>query len=469
MHHHRLRRGALALLAVCALAGASCSRSDDETESGSATTAAPGSGEGTDTTAAGGGDAPESRLDAGGFGDLENVCQDGTPADPGAGEPGITADSIQLGLVTDKGFSFRPGLNQEMYDAAVAFANWCNEHGGINGRDVVIADRDAAFSEYNTQVTAACSEDFALVGGGAVQDETDNGARVACGLPNFPGYVVSQAARTADLQVQALPFPLSPVMAGQYARIAESHPDLIDRYGLLLASGIQSIQDLGDVARTAVGEAGYSIVLDREYNPAGIDPTSARALVDELQANDVQVLEFIGEPVNLGAVQQAMDLVGYHPAITIQTPNFYDNTYLETYGSSATGMLVRTQYTPMEDADTNEATADYLELMERYNPSGKVAQLGQQALSALLLFAQSATACGDELTRACVVEQGSTVTAWTGGGMHATQNPAENTPSDCFALLSVSADGYAIDEEETAANSGIFNCDPANLVEVDAG
>src|ERR687891_227375 len=48
-------------------------------------------------------------------------------------ETGLTADEIRLGTITDKGSAERPGLTQEMYDAAVAFAAWCNEHGGIGG------------------------------------------------------------------------------------------------------------------------------------------------------------------------------------------------------------------------------------------------------------------------------------------------------------------------------------------------
>jgi hypothetical protein len=33
-------------------------------------------------------------------------------------------------------------------------------------------------------------------------------------------------------------------------------------------------------------------------------------------------------------------------------------------------------------------------------------------------------------------------------------------------MLSLTPDGYVLDEERTQANDGIFNCDPANLVDV---
>ena len=168
----RSRAAVVAVAASVLLAGA-CSRDKEETESGTETTVA---SETTDTTAP----ANESRLDAGGFGDLENVCQDGDGGP--ASDVGVTADSIHVGTITDKGFSARPGLNEEMLDAANAFAAWCNEHGGINGRQLVVDDRDAALTGYNDRITESCADDFAVVGGGAVFDDADNGGRVACGL-----------------------------------------------------------------------------------------------------------------------------------------------------------------------------------------------------------------------------------------------------------------------------------------------
>jgi len=140
-----------------ALATAACTRSADETEIGAAPA---GSSAGDQAAPDGGGngtgadEATGSRLDQGGFGDLENVCHDGEPGT--ATEVGLTADEIHLGTVTDKGSAERPGLTQEMYDAAVAFAGWCNEHGGIGGRKVVIDDLDAKLFEYNQRIAEAC-------------------------------------------------------------------------------------------------------------------------------------------------------------------------------------------------------------------------------------------------------------------------------------------------------------------------
>ena len=106
-------------------------------------------------------------------------------------DKGVTASTIKVGTVTDKGSTIRPGLDVEMYDTAVAFTKWCNAHGGILGRKLSLTDLDAKLFNYPAAVTKGCQEDFAMVGGGAAIDDGDNGARVKCGLPNIAGYTVS--------------------------------------------------------------------------------------------------------------------------------------------------------------------------------------------------------------------------------------------------------------------------------------
>lgn len=457
------RHAVLALLAVVCLAGTAACARDDGGDDGTTTTAAgPEGTTGEGTTTVPGDEA--TGLDAGGFGDLTDVCSPGDGSALDASDVGVTADSVQIGTFTDKGFPDRQGLNEEMYDAAVAFANWCNEHGGINGREVVISDRDAAIGAYNDQIVAACSEDFAVVGGGAVLDDSDGGGRVECGLPSIPGYVVSAAAREADLQVQPLPNPLTSLSAGPYRRIAEEFPELLDRFGVM-TSNFGSVRLVRDTVVDAVEQLGYTVVYNQEYNTTG-EP-DWRPFAEQLRTNDVQVLEFVGEPDNFSQLLAAMDLVGYRPQVIIQQANFYERRLLELAGDDAEDVLVRLQFTPLELADTNPATSDYLELMERYNPDGKVALLGMQATSALLLFAQAATACGAELTRTCLLEQASSITEWTGGGLHAVQDPSSDQPSPCFALMRIEDGAYVLDEELTQADEGIYNCDPANVLEVE--
>lgn len=441
--------------------GSACGRGDDEAGSDSTTTVGGGAG---DTTTTGGAGGEESRLDTGGFGDIETVCQDGDAG--GATDVGVTEDEIRIATFTDKGFSGRPGLTQEMHDAAVAFAAWCNEHGGILGRQLVIDDRDAAIVAYNDRIVESCDQDLAMVGGGAVLDDADNGGRVACGLPNIAGYVVTATARRAELQVQPVPNPVDAVPAGHYARILEQQPDLADHFGVMTSTFGATIT-VRDQTVQAVEQLGDSVVYSGTYNPLG--ESNWRPFVEQMRDAGVRVFEFIGEPENLANLQSAMETVGYFPDVTIQQTNFYDRRFIELAGDIAQNTYIRSAYHPYELADENPATADYLELMERYNPDGKVALLGTQSISAFLLFAQAATACGSELTRTCLIEEAGSVTAWTGGGLHAETNPAENTPPVCGLILRVTPDGFAYDEAFTSPNEGLFNCDPANVVPVSVG
>ena len=53
------------------------------------------------------------------------------------------------------------------------------------------------------------------------------------------------------------------------------------------------------------------------------------------------------------------------------------------------------------------------------------------------------------------------VTDWTGGGLHATQNPGANKPGDCFTLIKATPTGFQL--AKINPNDGIYSCNPNNL------
>ena len=177
------RRGIAVLAAVVLVAGACSDRGDDPSGSddaaGSVTTT---------SVQSAGGDT---------FGDLGSPCGDtpsDVPTDTSAADDdaqGITDDAIAVGTIADPGFSARPGLNQEIFDAGEAFVAWCNEQGGINGRQLDLTQRDAAYTEYQARLEEACAEDFAIVGDGAVQDNLWADIGVGCGLVDIAGFSVT--------------------------------------------------------------------------------------------------------------------------------------------------------------------------------------------------------------------------------------------------------------------------------------
>lgn len=453
-HRRPKRRALVAALMVLALGAASCSRSDDQSETGGGDDDG-----GTETTEAAGGG---SRLANGEFGDLGTVCQDGDGGT--ATETGMTDAEIRIGVLTDKGAEVRAGLNKEMYDTAVAFADWCNENGGINGRQLAVDDLDAKLTEYGQRIAEACQEDFFLVGGGAVFDNQDNGARVECGLPNIAGYVVNPEARQAELQAQPLPNPVYSYAAQNYRSVRQRFPDAT-KFGVLWVD-IAGVSTVHEQVTEAVTAEGFDVVYDQTYAPIG--ETGWRTFVQNMRDEGVQVAELIGEPENQAALLNAMATEGWYPEVVTMQPNMIDSKFEDEAGASAPeSAFARSAFPTFDMADDVPAMADYLELMETYNPEGKFpALLGAQALSGWLLFAKSAVECGADISRQCVIDNAMNTTGWTAGGLHSPSDPKGTEVSTCGLLVKFTTDGWVYDEEATEPNEGIYNCSDDNVLEL---
>jgi hypothetical protein len=439
------------LLALMLVASAACARDDGDAAPEDETPADDGGSDGDSS------DDPTS-IDNGGFGDLEAVCQDGDAS--GATDTGVTDTEINVGTMTDKGFVGVPGLNEEMYDAAVAFAAWCNDHGGILGREVVIDDLDAALTETEARITEACETDVALVGGGVVFDEDPNDVRVGCGMANIPGFVVSERGREADLQVQPLPNPVDEVGIGRYVAAKRDFPDGIAKYGIMTGN-LPSLLLVHDQLVSAAESLDYEVIYDIKYAPQG--ETGWDNFVADMQEQDVKILDYIGQPTDFIALTQAMNTAGWSPDVVLLSTNFYDEKYKEEGGDLAPNLYIQSAFHPFEMAGENKATQDYLDVMEQYNSGGKVAGLGVQAFSAFLMFAQAATECGSELTSDCLLEKAGAIEEWTGGGLHAPASPGNDSPSGCFLLLGLEGNEFVYNEEATAPNEGIYNCSTENV------
>ncbi len=120
--------------------------------------------------------------------------------------------------------------------------------------------------------------------------------------------------------------------------------------------------------------------------------------------------------------------------------NHYDAKLIDIGGAAIKNTYIRSVFYPFEDAGKNPATQQYLDAFQQYLPNGKAkAYLGLQAWSAWLLWAKAAKECGANLTRKCVYHNAEKVKSWTGGGLHATQNPGDNKPGDCFAVIEATA------------------------------
>jgi Periplasmic binding protein len=419
-------------------------------------------GGGGDEESAGGGGEAETPAD--GFGTLESPCGEADDDSGGGGgqaaEQGVTADQVVIGYGDDAGFQVSPGLSAETGDAIKAMIEWCNEQGGINGREVVGNYYDAAFSEVVNAVTEACGEVFMLVGNAWANDANQEETRLGCGLPSVPTYSVSPVFANAPLAYQPLPNPADLYAAGSAAQIAELFPDEVKNATVMFAN-IGATIDTKDKVLQSYDDFGFEwLDCPIEYNAVG-EP-DWRPFAQRLQDCGAEVVYYSGQayPHMQNLLDDAAQ-IGYEPIWLAES-----NSYLQSFADwNTTGngdnVYIRTAFTPFEQADSNPATQQYLDIVEA--SGGEVSQLGEQAASAFLLWATAADACGAELTRECVLDEVSGVTSWDGGGLHAEANPGENLPPECSMILKLDGTSWvqASPEEE-----GEMTCNPEGTVEL---
>lgn len=443
-----VRALAVALLA-CLLTLSACSRS-----SGGTSLKSKGGNGSSDT----GTSTPSNDVTSPDYGTLKDVCgPNQTGKDLTSSDRGVTATEINVTTVSDPGFVARPGLNQELFDASTVFTKWCNDLGGINGRKIVDHQRDAALVNFKQKVLEACRGDFAMVGGGAVYDDTGQDARLKCLLPDIPGYVVSAQARGADLLVQSLPNALDNLNIGTYRYLTKKFPD-VKKVGFL-AGNVTTLITMGSQYEEVVKALGLSVAASTQYSALG--ESTWTPFAQQLKTQGVQGLVFVGEPANAAKLELAFQALGWYPQWIVLTANFYDDQFLKLANGALKNTYIALPNVPFYDAAKVPAITKYLALFQHYKPNGKVkALLGVDSTAAWLLFAQSAKKCGANLTRKCMYENAKAVTSWDGGGLIPPGNPNQNLAPTCS--VTVLAEGREFKPSDQTLNKGVFHCDPAD-------
>lgn len=436
----------LAFVCVVAIALAACGRSSSPTSSSNTT---PSTATADPTTGSG---------SKGAFGTSDVVCQPGKPT--GSPANGVTASDIHIATFSDAGFVGRPGLNQELFDTATVFSKWCNDAGGINGRKIIVDQRDAKLFDVKARMFESCAQDFMVVGGGAVFDQDGVDTRLGCLMPEIAGYAVSPKSRGADLLIQPLPNPVGTLPIGDYQYLAKKFPASTKAYGVLTGD-IDTTKIVARQGDEAAKSLGWTKVYDDLYPPTGATDWTPTA--QKIKDSGVKALLWTGEPENLAKLMQALTDIGYKLDFVRTDANHYDDKLISQGGPAIQNVYVRTAFAPFELAKSGSATQEYLDAFKKFLPNGKSkAALGLQAWSAWLLFATAANDCGNDLTRKCVYDNARKVTAWTGGGLHATVDLSSGKAPDCFTELVASSSGFKI-IDDLKKTEGIYHCDPKSV------
>ena len=390
-------------------------------------------GSGSDTTAAS--DTTPGAVDSGKFGDIDSPCGPGNATVDPTENGGPT---LKVATPTDKGFTALPGLDIELEDAAKAFIGWCNEQGGVQGVQLELVETDAALLQVPAAMEKMCTEAFAMVGGGLVFDDQEFPRFHECKMIDIPGYTVTATKAESDGKVEPVPNPSNVKPTGWLLWAKENRAADLAK-PLFLAGNAVTTKNVALQLKSSwevVGGLGAEPEII-EYNSAG--EASYAPYAQQIKDKGVTYLSFIGAPDTFVAVLKALDEIGYKPNLIMNDGNFYDQQFASKAGASADGVIARTAYASFENPEKFPAMKQFLDIMAKYNPSGKIAGLGLQSFSAYLLFATAVNKCvetnNNVIERECVLKAAKAITSWTGGGLHTETNPGEGKPSTCGALM----------------------------------
>ena len=396
------------------------------------------------------------------------ICEPG----PGGASSvrGVGAKTINIAVFNDADNTIEPGLEAEFPQQAQAFAAWCNASGGIDGRKIVIDNRDAALFNAAEVTNQACQTDFMAVGGGMALDQPAAPVREKCGLGNISGYVVSDASELATDQVDPSGANTNSITSGWFGALAKAYPQAVKKAGMGSENN-PSVLEPERKDEFGAQAQGWN-VLDFQEPP--IQVSDWAPYIAQMQSKGVEAL-WPSLDDNIVPYFQAMTTAGYHPAFVILGVQFYTSStskgVAENPGLSP--VYVETSWWPLEMASQNPSTEQLVNVMHKYGKGDEIDFDDEEGAEAWLLWAKSASACGADLTVSCVLNHAAATKNWSAGGIEApvaqlTMSNDNPQPSPCFALLKVEPNKFVYDKTITRPTQSIWNCNPKNVVHLTA-
>jgi len=396
------------------------------------------------------------------------ICEPG----PGGASSvrGVGAKTINIAEFNDASNTIDPGLEAEFPQQATAFADWCNAAGGINGRKIVIDNRDAALFNAAQQMTAACQSDFMAVGGGMALDQPSVPIREKCGLGQISGYIVSDASVESSLQVDPTGISTSAVTAGWFGAMTKAFPKAVQVAGMG-GSDTPSVIESEMKYEFAAEAEGWKVA-DFLEPPTSVENWAP--YVEQYQQKGVTAL-WPADNANFTPFAQAMTTAGFHPTFVLLGTQFANTQTQQAVAAnpSLPPIYVETQWWPLAQASQNPSTEELVTTMHKYAKGDAIDFDDEEGAEAWTLWAKSASACGASLTVTCVLNKAAATTNWDAGGIQApvaklTLSNENPQPSPCFALLQLTAKGINYDKKLTAPTQSIWNCNPKNIIHLTA-
>jgi hypothetical protein len=392
------------------------------------------------------------------------ICE---PGEGGASSVrGVGPRTIRIAVFNDAANTVEPGLEEELVQQAVAFAGWCNASGGINGRRIVIDDRDAALFNAAEVTEQACQSDFMAAGGGMALDQPSVPIREQCGLGQISGYLASDAAEVASDQVSPGGGNTYTWSSGWFRTLAKAYPQAVEKAGMG-GSNTPSVLEPERKYEFGAEAQGWKVI---DFQEPPIAVTDWAPYVEEAQSKGVEAL-WPSLDDNIAPYFTAMTTAGYHPAFVLLGVQIYSSATTSAVAANPglPPVYVETSWWPLEMAAQNPSTEQLVNVMHTYAKGDAVDFDDEEGAESWLLWARSASACGTDLTVSCVLSHAAATKNWDAGGIQApiaslSLSNGNPQPSPCFALLRAEPDRFVFDKAVTQPTQSIWNCNPKNVI-----
>jgi ABC-type branched-subunit amino acid transport system substrate-binding protein len=407
------------------------------------------------------------------------LAQSTSTSGNGASDVGVSQKTIRIAIITDVDNPIVPNVLQGIVDGVQGWGKYVNANGGIAGRKVQVDFLDSKLNANDARnaVIKACSEDFALVGTGALLLQTPadeiscpDSSGKAIGIPDTAALVTNTAQACAPNVFPIVPNSVdcSTVNSSPQTYRANSGDSkyLVKQFGPLhgsfvLASDSPSVKKTSGVLNKAAQSAG--IKSDKEWQVTGAQPQSAYTPIISGMKTDASNYGLSLQAVT-GVVleRQEAQLQGLtDPKIVWQCTLacYFDDSFMKA-GDAVDREYMTLGFLPFAETGANPMTANFV----KYVGKGKLSGFASWGFTSGLLFEQAAKAAVQKngnggLTRANVMAELKNIHDFNGSGMVVTTDIGNKVPSNCFMIEQWKSGKFV---RTYPTKPGTFDCKASN-------
>ena len=392
------------------------------TDQGSGAASPTGGTNATGSGAAAGGGATATTLAPGGNG--------------GATDVGVTADTINLGLVTTLSGPV-PGLFQGASVGAQAFAAYINSQGGIFGRKFKLAVRDDQFDtgQNRSQTHELIGSVLGFLGSFSLYDDADLAEMQSAGVPDV-GYGLTDGRRNSPVNFSPQPAKSNTFRTGAFLYYAKKFPDAVKSVGTIYGDTPASKGAALD-AMAAAESVGWHFSYSRGYQPTETDFTAD--VVRRRQSGVKAFWTTSADAKTMARIAKAMDQQGFKPDFVAFGASGYDPALIALAGSAVEGAWVDQQLALYAGGDASAIPEVGLmnQWVQKVKPGYTPDLYTAFAWTSGRILEQALKAAGPQVTRKSLLAALQKIDKFDGNGMLAESGPASKRQPVCNMFMRV--------------------------------